>query len=275
VTSPLQSIASALGERFEVDRELGRGSASMVYAGRDRESGRAVAIKVLRPELAVALQAARFRNEIALMAELDHPNILPLIAADQSGRLVYYAMPLADGGSLRDRLDASRQLPVPDVIAIARDMAAALDHAHARNVVHRDIKPENVMFVEGRLVLCDFGVARALERAGGERLSHTGLIIGTPSYMSPEQARGDADLDGRTDVYSLAGVTYEMLVGEPPFTGPNPQTIMARQLQAPPPSLRVVRPDVPEKVERAIRKALAKKPKDRPRTAGAFVKGLG
>ncbi len=273
--SPLDTVASALGERFEVERELGRGSASTVYAGRDRTTGRAVAIKVLRPELAVAIQAVRFRNEIALLAELDHPNILPLLATEESGRLVYYAMPLAEGGSLRDRLEASGQFPLADVIAIARDVAAALDYAHAQNVLHRDIKPENIMFVDGRVALCDFGVARALVRAGGERLSSTGLIIGTPSYMSPEQARGEIELDGRTDVYSLACVTYEMLIGEAPFTGPNPQTVMARQLKAPPPSLRVVRPDLSEKAERAIHRALAKKPRDRPRTAGEFVKGLG
>jgi serine/threonine-protein kinase len=168
-----------------------------------------------------------------------------------------------------------RQLPLGDTIAVTRDVAAALDYAHGRNVLHRDIKPENIVFVEGRVMLCDFGVARALVRAGGERLSSTGLVIGTPSYMSPEQARGESELDGRTDVYSLACVTYEMLIGEPPFTGPNPQTVMARQLKAPPPSLRVVRPDVSEKTERAIHRALAKKPKDRPRTAGEFVQGLG
>jgi serine/threonine-protein kinase len=275
VPSPLDAVASALGERFEVERELGRGGASTVYAGRDRTTGRPVAIKVLRPELAVAIQATRFRNEIALLAELNHPNVLPLIATEESGKLVYYAMPLAEGGSLRDRLDAVRQLPLGDTIAVTRDVAAALDYAHGRNVLHRDIKPENIVFVEGRVMLCDFGVARALVRAGGERLSSTGLVIGTPSYMSPEQARGESELDGRTDVYSLACVTYEMLIGEPPFTGPNPQTVMARQLKAPPPSLRVVRPDVSEKTERAIHRALAKKPKDRPRTAGEFVQGLG
>jgi serine/threonine protein kinase len=268
------AVRSALADRFEILRLLGSGGMAHVFAAREQLTRRMVAVKVLRPEFAVTILSERFHQEIAFLTALDHPNILPLLASGQSDHFIYYAMPFATGGSLKERLQRERGLPLTDAFQIARQLAAGIDYAHAHNVIHRDIKPENVMFEEGRPMLCDFGVARAIVRAAEDRISSSGLVVGTPSYMSPEQASGEA-LDHRTDVYALACVVYEMLAGEPPFTGATPQAVFRRQIADRPPSLRVVRPDLPKHVEEAVLRGLAKDMKRRWETGGALVGALG
>jgi serine/threonine-protein kinase len=270
----LEVVRQALADRYDVEQPLGHGGMCTVFRGRDKPRGADVAIKVLRPEFATSLLADRFHQEIEFLASLEHPNILPLLESDEAGALVYYVMPFATEGSLKERLARERRLSLDDALAVTRDVAAALDFAHGENVMHRDIKPGNIMFVGGRATICDFGVARAIVKAGGERLSTSGLVVGTPAYMSPEQASGASDLGHRSDIYALACLLYEMLAGEPPFTGRTAQAIMARHVKERPPSLRVVRPDVPQHVEDAIRRALAKAPEQRQASAGEFVKGL-
>jgi serine/threonine-protein kinase len=233
-----------------------------------------VAIKVFRPEFAVTILRDRFHQEIEILSALDHPNILPLLECGETGALIYYVCPYARGGSLAERLGRERRLSLGDALDITRDLAAALDYAHKQNVLHRDIKPQNVIFDQGRALLCDFGVARAMVRASSDRISSSGLVVGTPAYMSPEQASGETKLDHRSDIYALACVVYEMLAGEPPFTGATPQAVFARQIAERPPSLRVVRPDLPPHVEKAIARGLAKSPRRRPRTGAAFVQSL-
>src|SRR5213594_3511130 len=200
-----------------------------VYLARDLRHGRPVAIKVLRPELAAALGPERFLREIETAAGLNHPHILPLHDSGEAAGWLYYVMPLVEGESLRSRLDRERQLPLADALQIAREAADALSYAHCHNVVHRDIKPENILLSSGHALVADFGIARAITAAGGERLTQTGVTVGTPGYMSPEQASGERDLDGRSDVYSLACVLYEMLAGNPPFLGTSARAILARQ----------------------------------------------
>jgi len=215
--------------------------------------------------------AERFHREIRFLQTLDHPNILPLLTSEQIGGFLLYVMPFARGGSLSMMLRERAYLPLDESLDVTRDVAAALDYAHGQNIIHRDIKPGNILFRDGDALLCDFGVARAIVEAGGEHLSSSGLIIGTPSYMSPEQASGKSQLDGRSDVYSLGCVVYEMLVGEPPFTGRSAQAVMARHVGEQPPKLRVVRPELPQHAEDAVLAALAKKPEERPRSAGELV----
>ncbi len=267
----LETVQKALAERYEVEALLAKGGMSYVFTGRRRTDGRTVAIKVFRPEFAVTILADRFHQEIEFLSALDHPNILPLLASGETSTLIYYVCPYARGGSLADRLGRERRLDLDEALGIMRDLAAALDYAHSRNVLHRDIKPGNVVFDGDRALLCDFGVARALVRATGDRISSSGLVVGTPSYMSPEQASGKPKLDHRSDIYALACVLYEMFAGEPPFTGATPQSVFARQIAEKPPSLTVVRPDLPSHVAEAINKALAKNPRRRPRTGAAFV----
>jgi serine/threonine-protein kinase len=230
-----------------------------------------VAIKVLRPEFTRTMGREMFHREISLLKKLHHSNILPLLESGEQRERLCFISPYADGGSLADRFNQGECLDPDGAVKIARQVAAALDYAHEHNVVHRDIKPGNVLFMEGRVVLCDFGVARAIIRSGGERLSSSGLLVGTPHYMSPEQASGASKLDGMSDVYSLACVVYESLMGEPVFDGPSAAAVLRKHRGASPPSLRVVRPELPEHVESAVHAALAKKPKERPRTANAFV----
>ncbi len=232
-----------------------------------------MAIKVLRPELAAALGPERFLREIRIMGRLHHPNILPLLDSGQGGGSLYLIAPYI-ARSLQRRLEQHGPLPLTEVTRIARDVAAALDHARQHDVIHRDIKPGNVLLDNERAIVCDFGVARALEVAGGERLiSSSGFVIGTPAYMSPEQATGGA-IDARTDVYGLGCVLYEMLTGEPPFTGPTPQAILARSLAGDVRPVRTVRPEVPSAVEAAIAAALAGDRDLRPRTAGELMERL-
>jgi serine/threonine protein kinase len=268
-------LQTAIAEHYALERELGRGGWATVFLARRVHTGEFVAVKVLRPEFARFVGAERFHREIALLATMQHPNILPLVESGQAGMLPYYIMPYADGQSLRDRLVGVPQMELAEVIDVTRAIAAALDYAHARNIVHRDIKPDNVLLLAGRPVVADFGIARAIVQAGGENLSSSGLIAGTPEYMSPEQARGARDLDGRSDLYSLGCMVFEMLAGEPPFRGPSVQALIARHAHAPPPALRVLRPDVPESVERAITAALSKQPVARPDSGAAFVELFG
>jgi hypothetical protein len=245
-----------------------------VYLAEDVRHRRRVAIKVLHPELAHAVGPDRFLREIEIAAQLQHPHILPLLDSGAAAGLLYYVMPYVQGESLRNRLTRERQLPLEDVLQIARQIASALAYAHEQGVVHRDIKPENILLGADHAVLADFGIARALSAAGGERLTETGLTLGTPAYMSPEQASGERHLDSRSDIYSLGCVVYEMLAGEPPFTGPTVQAIIAKRFGGPVPRVRVVREELPEAVDRALERALAKAPADRFRTAATFSQAL-
>ena len=245
-----------------------------VWLARDEKHGRPVALKVLRPELAAALGPDRFLREITLTAGLDHPHILPLLDSGEAAGQLYYTMPFVEGESLRERLVREKQLPVDEALRITREAADALEYAHSRGVVHRDIKPENILLAGGHARVADFGIATALTAAGGDRLTETGIAVGTPAYMSPEQATGERAVDGRSDQYSLATVLYEMLVGDPPFTGSNPQAVLIRKSLDKAPRLRTVRDVVPEAVEDAILRALSRSPADRFRTPGHLVAAL-
>src|SRR3989442_1356625 len=270
----LARLRGALADRYAVDRELGQGGTATVYLAQDLKHGRSVAIKVLRPELAAALGAERFLREIEIAARLTHPHILPLHDSGEAGGFLYYLMPFVEGESLRDRLNREPQLPIEEAVRIAREVATALSHAHSQDVVHRDIKPENILLSGGEAVVADFGIARAIVAAGAEQLTDTGLAVGTPGYMSPAQATGAEHVDGRNDVYSLGSVLYEMLAGHAPFLGTTAQEILARlSLHAVPP-LRTIRPELPQAVELAVRKALAKSPADRWRTPAALSQAL-
>ena len=268
---PLETAQRVLGDRFRIDRHLGGGGMCDVFSGFTLEGDRQVALKILRPEYGTSILSDRFLQEIALLSELEHPHILRLLESSKVGAFIYYVMPFAEGGSLHDRLQRDRTLTLEEARSITRDVAEGIDHAHANGVIHRDIKPHNVMFHEGRAAICDFGVARAMVRAAGQRFSTSGLVVGTPYYMSPEQARGGSMIDHRADIYSLGCVVYQMLVGEPPFTGRSAQAVMAKHLREQPPSICVVRPEVPKTWEAAIVRALAKDPNERPESAGEFA----
>ena len=270
----LDRLQAAVADRYRIERELGRGGMAIVFLAEDLKHRRLVALKVLEPDLAHAIGPERFLKEIEIAAQLSHPHILSLHDSGEADGLLYYVMPYVEGESLRGRLDREKQLPLEDATQILEDVADALSHAHSLGVIHRDIKPENIMFQAGHAVVADFGIARAVDAAGGDRLTETGLAVGTPFYMSPEQASGTHDLDGRADLYSLACVAYEMLGGEPPFTGPTPQAVMARHSLDPVPSLRTLRSTVPEPTQAAIEKALAKVPADRFATPKAFADAL-
>ena len=263
----------AIDDHYVLERELGRGGMATVYLARDLRHERLVAVKVVRPDLAAVLGPARFLREIEIAARLAHPHILPLHDSGQFEGNLYYVMPYVEGESLRARLQREVQLPLPDALAIAREVADALGYAHQHGIVHRDIKPENILLQAGHALVADFGIAQAIGVAGGEGLTETGIVVGTPAYMSPEQASGDL-VDGRSDLYSLACVVYEMLAGEPPFTGPSAQAVLARHRSDPPHSLRVVRTGVPPALEAALEKALAKVPADRHATAQDFARAL-
>jgi serine/threonine-protein kinase len=264
----------ALADRYTIEDELGRGGMGTVFLAEDRKHHRRVAIKVLQPDLSSALGPERFQREIEIAAGLSHPAILPLHDSGAADGLLYYVMPVVDGESLRDRLRREKQLPLNDAVAIGRDVAEALAYAHEQGVVHRDIKPENIMLHGGRAVVADFGIARALDQAGGEHLTETGMALGTPDYMSPEQAAGEDVLDGRSDIYSLGCVLYEMLAGTPPYTGVNSQAILAKKAVEPVPSLRVVRDTIPVSVEAVITKSLAKVAADRFASADEVANAL-
>src|SRR5678815_2781486 len=219
MTGSPDRLVSALGDRYRIERELGKGGMATVYLAEDLRHGRKVAVKVLLPELAAVLGAERFLSEIHVTAALQHPHILPLFDSGQANGQLYYVMPYVEGESLRTRLAREKQLPIDEAIRITREVASALDYAHRRGVIHRDIKPENILLQDGTALVADFGIALAVSKAGGTRLTQTGLSLGTPHYMSPEQATGDHAVDGRSDIYSLGAALYEMLTGDPPFTG--------------------------------------------------------
>ena len=269
-----EALSAALGDRYTIDRELGRGGMATVYVAEDLRHSRQVAIKVLRSDVAAVIGAERFLREIAIAARLTHPHVLPLIDSGQAAGSLYYVMPYVRGETLRERLVRERRLALKDALGIARELGAGLDYAHREGFVHRDVKPENVLLADGHAVLADFGIARAIFRAGGEHVTEVGLAIGTPEYMSPEQAAGDRELDGRCDVYAFACVIYEMLAGEPPFSGDSARAIVAQHLSEPPPPLRARRPDAPASVEQALARALAKDPADRFASVAAFITAL-
>jgi serine/threonine-protein kinase len=257
---------------YLVMAELGRGAMAAVYLAEERASGKRVAIKFLRPELALALGPERFAREIEILGRLHHPNIVPVLGAGQAGRLVYFVMPYVEGENLRIRLDRAGPLPLGPFLSIARDVAEAIDYAHGREVIHRDIKPENILVDREGARVCDFGLARAVDAAALEPISSSGLIVGTPAYMSPEQAMGE-EPGPACDIYALGCVMYEMLTGELPFTGATRQAILARQVDGHPRAMRLMRQDLPEALERAVMAALAREPGMRPATAAELLEG--
>jgi len=275
VTVPPNRLAAALADRYRIERELGQGGMATVYLAHDLRHDRHVAIKVLHPELAAALGSERFLSEIKTTARLQHPHILPLLDSGEADGLLFYVMPYVSGETLRARLERERQLPIADALRIAREAADALGAAHALGIVHRDIKPENILLQGGHALVADFGIALAVQQAGGQRMTQTGLSLGTPQYMSPEQAMGEKTVDARADVYALGAVTYEMLTGEPPFTGTTVQAIVAKLMTDPPRPLTQLRKSVPFHVEAAVLAALEKVPADRMGSAAAFGQALG
>jgi serine/threonine-protein kinase len=257
------TLAEALSGRYVLERALGAGGTATVYLAQDLKHRRPVALKVLRAELGAALGPERFTREIEIAARLQHPHILAVFDSGEAAGQLWFTMPFVEGESLRDRLRRVRQIPLEEAVRIAREVAAALDYAHRQGILHRDIKPENILLTaEGEALVADFGIARALE-AGDEALTRTGLSVGTPAYMSPEQAAGERSLDARSDVYALGAVVYEMLAGEPPFTGPTAQAILARRFTETPRPLRTVRQMIPPAVDDAVARALARAAADR------------
>src|SRR5688500_3900326 len=254
------SLANAfhtgLADRYRIDREIGVGCMAVVYLARDLQRDRDVALKVLRSEVAAISGAERFNREIRVAARLVHPNILPLLDSGATDGHLWYTMPFVEGESLRDRLKREKQLPLDEAVRLTTEIADALGHAHARGILHRDIKPENILLAAGHALVADFGIARALGDTN-QRITSTGVTIGTPGYMSPGQSSGEHDLDARRDRYALASVTYEMLAGELPFPGPSAQAVIARRLSQPAPSIRIIRPGIPDPVDAALRRALA------------------
>ena len=286
MTDIVQRLTQAIADRYTIEREIGAGGMATVYLAEDLKHQRKVAIKVLRPELAAALGADRFLNEIRVTANLQHPHILPLhdsgtavgryggTAVGEQAEFLYYVMPYVEGESLRERLNRERQLTVDDALSITTEVADALGSAHRQGVVHRDIKPENILLREGHALVADFGIALAVTSAGGDRLTETGLSLGTPAYMSPEQVAGEREIDARSDIYSLACVLYEMLAGQPPFTGASAQAVLARHVTDQVPPLTTVRSSVSQPVAVAIERALGKAPADRFDSAAAFATAL-
>jgi serine/threonine protein kinase len=270
----LEHLQAALSDRYAIERELGSGGMAMVYLSRDRKHERQVALKVMRPELSAILGGERFLREIRIAAKLNHPHILALHDSGEADGFLYYVMPYVEGESLRSKIDREKQLSIDEAVTLTRQVASALDYAHQQGVIHRDIKPENILLHRGEAVVADFGIALAITAAGGDRLTETGLSLGTPAYMSPEQATGAGELDARADVYSLGAVLYEMVTGEPPQTGATVQAVIARLLSERPAKPRVLRDSVPEAMDRAIMKALAKVPADRFPSAAEFATAL-
>jgi Tol biopolymer transport system component len=280
MNDPQSRLAEALTDRYRIEREVGRGGMATVYLAHDIRHNRKVALKVLASELAALIGADRFLKEIEVTANLQHPHILPLFdsgaaQAPDGSKFLYYVMPFVEGDTLRDRLNREKQLGVEEAVGLTRSVAGALDYAHRRGVIHRDIKPENILLHDGQALVADFGIALAVREAGGTRLTGTGLSVGTPSYMSPEQAMGDRELDARSDVYSLGAMLYEMLAGDPPFTGSTAQAIVARILTESAPLVTRARSAVPPNVAAAIHKALERLPADRFASAGDFSAALG
>ncbi len=270
----LNRVTAALADRYRVIREIGAGGMATVYLAEELRHGREVAIKVLRAEVAGALGADRFLREISVTAKLDHPGILPLLDSGNADGILFYVMPFVRGESLRARLSRERQLPVDDALSIAQAVGDALTYAHARGIVHRDIKPDNILLSGNQARVADFGIARALTEEGGNTLTGTGTVVGSPAYMSPEQAAGDRELDGRSDGYALGCVLYEMLAGQPPFSGPSHESLLRQHLVTPPPEVRQLRPLVSPHVSQALSRAMAKSPADRFQTPTLFTDAL-
>jgi Tol biopolymer transport system component/tRNA A-37 threonylcarbamoyl transferase component Bud32 len=274
VSEVVARLTAALADRYRIERELGAGGMATVYLAEDVKHHRQVAVKVLKPELAAAVGAERFLREIETTANLRHPHILPLYDSGEVGGFLFYVMPFVEGEPLADRLKRERQLPLEEALRIAREVADALAYANNRGVIHRDIKPANILLDSGHALVADFGVALALQSAGGERMTQTGMSIGTPQYMSPEQAAGDRAVDARSDVYALGAVTYEMLTGEPPFQGVSAQAIFAKAVTERPTAPSTVRDTVPEALDAVVFKALARLPADRFASASAFATAI-
>ena len=274
MTDTFERLKAALADRYAIEREVGHGGMATVYLAQDLKHERKVAIKVLRPELAAALGADRFLREIKITARLNHPHILPLLDSGEADGFLYYVMPYVEGESLRERVDHEKQLAIDQALRLTEQVAGALDYAHRHDVIHRDVKPENILLHEGQALVTDFGIALALRKAGGERLTQTGFAVGTPAYMSPEQASGERAVDARSDIYSLGCVLYEMLAGEPPFTGPTAQAIIAKRLSDPVPHVSRLRETIPAVLDQAICKALARTPADRFATSTQFAEAL-
>ena len=270
----LGRLRDNLAGRYDIEREIGRGGMATVYRAHDTQHDRPVALKVLHPELAATLGVERFQREIRLAARLQHPHILGVYDSGETDGYLWFTMPFVEGESLRDRLTRERQMSIADAVRITREVALALDFAHRHGVVHRDIKPENILLSDGQAMLADFGIARALNAVGDDNLTGTGMSIGTPGYMSPEQAAGEKAIDARTDIYSLGCVLYEMLAGEPPFTGPSMQAVIVRVMTETARPLDVVRPAIPRQLAGAVAQAMSKTPADRPATAGEFARLL-
>ena len=267
-------LAAALADRYRLERELGQGGMATVYLAYDLKHERKVAIKVLRPELAAVIGAERFLREIKTIATLQHPHILGLIDSGEVQGTAYYVMPYVEGESLRDRLTREKQLPIAEAVRLATEVAGALDYAHRHGIIHRDIKPENVLLHDGSALVADFGIALAVSKTGGARMTETGMSLGTPHYMSPEQAMGEREITARSDVYALGAMTYEMLAGEPPFTGPTAQAILAKVMTEKPSGIVARRDRVPSHIEDAVLTALEKLPADRFATAAEFAAAL-
>src|SRR6476619_3066365 len=270
----ITQLKESLADRYEIEREIGAGGMATVYLARDIRHDRHVALKLLNPELGAVLGVERFLAEIKVTANLQHPNLLPLFDSGAAEGLLFYVMPFVEGESLRARLEREKQLPIDEAIRISIAIANALDYAHSHGVIHRDLKPENILLQAGQPVIADFGIALAVSKAGGNRITQTGLSLGTPQYMSPEQATGDRVIDGRSDIYSLGAVTYEMLTGDAPHTGSTSQAIIARMLTEKPRPMRTSRPAIPEHVELAVQHALEKLPADRFPTARDFSEAI-
>src|SRR5688572_11107113 len=267
-------VLTSIGEHYVVDRVIGRGGMATVYLCRDTRDNSRVAVKVLRKELGSAIVVERFLREISFASELDHPRIPKVLDSGVVDGLPYYAMTYVEGESLKHKLEREKQLRLDDAIGIACQVIAPTAYAHSRGIVHRDIKPDNILIAPDGVYVLDFGIARAIIESGVDRLTSTGIGVGTPAYMSPEQALGDRNLDARSDVYSLGCVVYEMIAGIPPFVGPTSQAIISRRFAAPPPPLSHVRDSVPEEVEDAVQRALARSPADRWSTVAEFGKAL-
>jgi serine/threonine-protein kinase len=274
MTGGVERLSAALSDRYRIERELGAGGMATVYLARDLRHLRQVAVKVLRPELSSALGPERFLREIETTASLRHPHILPLYDSGEAAGFLFYVMPYVEGESLRDRLKRDKQLPLDDALRITREVADALSYAHSKGVIHRDIKPENILLESGHAVVADFGIAKAVSAAGGQSLTRTGMSIGTPQYMSPEQAAGESDLDGRSDLYSLACVLYEMLAGQPPFSGATAESLVHQHLIVDARPITQLRPAVPAAIADALTRALAKNPADRFNPAAHFAAAL-